>query len=325
MIVSPLRFVAFVLAAWTGGRLAVTLLWSEAPAPVADGTPIRVATNAARAPDAAPMPAAASTSLGISGEQPLPASARRPAAVPQVRQAGVTRIAAPDAVLLAGTEPADASAPAAPAPLPAPPPPGPVVRRWHGDAYLFLRNGDGPGLAPGAQLGGGQAFARLSYALDHGIDATARASRALRGKGAEAALGLRWSLPGRAAGITIERRIALDRAGRDAWSAFVAGGVDGRRVGPLRLSAYAQAGVVGARRRDGFADGAARIGLPAGPATLGAGLWGAAQPGVARVDIGPQATVRIAPGVSAALDWRVRVAGDARPGTGIAFTLATGF
>src|SRR3546814_7755285 len=61
----------------------------------------------------------------------------------------------------------------------------------------------------------------------------------------------------------------------------------------FRLEAYAQAGVVGAQRLDGFADGAVvvdhRIGSnPSLPFSVGALAAGAVQPGAARLDVGPR-------------------------------------
>jgi hypothetical protein len=61
---------------------------------------------------------------------------------------------------------------------------------------------------------------------------------------------------------------------------------------------------------------------------FGAGAWAAAQPHVSRVDIGPHAELRLPlPGTNASLaaDWRFRVAGNARPGSGPALTLAADF
>jgi hypothetical protein len=86
--------------------------------------------------------------------------------------------------------------------------------------------------------------------------------------------------------------------------------------------------VVGLKERDLFTDGSVRASTPIGPFEVGAGAWGGAQPGVARLDVGPQASVRIPigrTGVRASAEWRFRVAGDAEPGSGPALTLATDF
>ncbi len=134
--------------------------------------------------------------------------------------------------------------------------------------------------------------------------------------------------------VAIEHRFAVGKDGRTALAAMISGGV-GDVVLPhgFRLEAYGQAGVVGTRRRDGFADGAVvvdhRLGADeTSPLRLGALAAGAVQPGAARVDVGPRLTLRL-PDVGAgsriALDWRQRVAGDARPESGLALTLAADF
>ena len=55
---------------------------------------------------------------------------------------------------------------------------------------------------------------------------------------------------------------------------------------------------------------------------------GAVQPDAARLDIGPSAVLQLPvahPAVAPALDWRERVVGAAKPGSGVAFTLASDF
>lgn len=62
--------------------------------------------------------------------------------------------------------------------------------------------------------------------------------------------------------------------------------------------------------------------------TVGAMLAAAAQPSARRIDFGPRATLhlpRLSKGARVALDWRESVAGNARPGSGVALTLAAGF
>lgn len=207
--------------------------------------------------------------------------------------------------------------------------------RWSASAYLFVRPGSGrASLAAGGELGGSQAAARIAYQLNRaGPVRTAVAARLyapLAGKGAEAALGLDWHpLPEVPLRFSVERRADLDGHGRNAWSAYGAGGFYFERLGGrLALDGYGQAGVVGLARRDLFVDGALRAGrrVQAGPAvvTAGGGLWGAAQPGAARLDVGPRvaAVLPVAPhDVTLALEGRFRVAGHARPGSGAAVTL----
>lgn len=205
-----------------------------------------------------------------------------------------------------------------------------TTARWSASTWLFWRRGGGPGLAVGGALGGSQAGARILYRVAPALALSARLSAPLgRPAGAEAAAGLDWR-PVRRIPVHLlaERRQALGREGRSAFDLTVYGGVSDAALGRFRIDAYAQAGLVGARRRDAFADGALRLSLPIGRLKLGAGAWGAAQPGVARLDVGPQVSLGVKLGghhVTVAADWRVRVAGNARPGSGPAVTLASDF
>jgi hypothetical protein len=206
--------------------------------------------------------------------------------------------------------------------------------RWSLSAWLFARHGSGEaGLVPAGTLGGSQAGARLTYRLG---GRPGDLSLSLRGyaplsnrRAAEAAAGLDWK-PLRCVPLRLlgERRQALGRDGRSAFSLTFYGGVDGRRLGPFRVDAYFQAGMVGVRRRDPFADGAARLTLPLGRLRVGASAWAAAQPGVARVDAGPHADLTLPVAnrfATLSADWRFRLAGGAQPGSGPAITLSTGF
>ena len=204
--------------------------------------------------------------------------------------------------------------------------------RWSISAWALVRNGDGPQLAPGGTLGGSQAGARITYRLRERLLLSGRVSTPLaRAAGAETALGIEWR-PIRAVPVRLlaERRQAVGRDGRSAFALLAHGGISDRPiVGPVLLDAYAQAGLVGARSRDAFIDGAARLGVPvADGLSLGVGAWGAAQPGASRLDLGPQLSWRppaLGEKVRIAADWRVRIVGDARPGSGPALTLSTDF
>ncbi|MDP3675865.1 MAG: hypothetical protein Q8R44_12355 [Novosphingobium sp.] len=101
---------------------------------------------------------------------------------------------------------------------------------------------------------------------------------------------------------------------------------------------YAQAGYAGApfgskRGATPFFDVQAvadRSLASAGPAELrlGAGAWSGGQEGAARLDLGPRASVRVDAGLARsrlALDWRFRVAGNARPASGPTLTFSAGF
>jgi hypothetical protein len=195
-----------------------------------------------------------------------------------------------------------------------------------------MRRGQGRQLAAGGLLGGSQAGLRATYRLSQRLALSGRLYAPLNQlDGAEAALGIEWQ-PHRALPVRVlaERRQALGPQGRSAFAVLAHGGVSDQRVyGPVTLDAYAQAGVVGLKSRDGFVEGAVRIGIPvAGDLSVGLGAWGALQPGVSRLDIGPQMSYRLpafGEKVRVSADWRVRVAGNARPGSGPALTLSTDF
>lgn len=212
---------------------------------------------------------------------------------------------------------------------------------WSLTGWLYLRSGavTAPdAIAAAGQLGGSQAGMRVGY----GFGASGRArlyGRATlavrRPEQRELALGLafapvaHWPVD-----VAVEQRIAAGKEGRTALAAMVSGGVaDVALPHGFRLEAYGQAGVVGARRRDGFADGAIVVDRRLGsdetsPLRLGALAAGAVQPGAARVDVGPRLTLRlpeVGEGSRIAVDWRQRVAGDASPESGVALTLATDF
>ncbi|HEY0013057.1 MAG TPA: hypothetical protein VGB79_09415 [Allosphingosinicella sp.] len=205
--------------------------------------------------------------------------------------------------------------------------------RWSGSAWLLLRRDGGRALAQGGTLGGGQAGLRIGYRLNRyaarplslavRVYAPARDPRA-----AEAALGLEWrpfaSIPMR---LAAERRQALGSRGRSALALGAHGGVSGMALpGGLRLDAYGQAGIVGTRSRDLYADGAARVTMPVGRFDIGAAVSGGAQPGAARLDMGPVLSVRLPDArLRVSAEWRFRIAGGARPGSGPALTIGTDF
>ena len=198
-------------------------------------------------------------------------------------------------------------------------------------AWALLRGRPGAGsLASGGTLGGSQAGARLTYALDPRLALSLRSYSPVGGSsGGEVAAGVRLtplaSLP---VSITAERRQAIGRdGGRSAFALFIEGGVYQRPLPwNLSLDAYAQAGVVGARSRDLFADGGLTVMRPVhGRFSAGLGLWGGAQPGLYRVDAGPRISMRVRRNMRVDLDWRQRLAGQAEPGSGPAVTLAGNF
>ncbi|TRW14012.1 hypothetical protein [Glacieibacterium frigidum] len=213
-------------------------------------------------------------------------------------------------------------------------------QQWSGDAYILVRGAGPTGLGVAPLFGGGQSGGSLAFTPDplarRPIAVVARATVAHEGKdfgiagidrgSLQTALGVRWQVvPG--ASLTAERLIAGGSAARDAWVLRTAGGT-AHKLGPVQLDVYAEAGVVGARRRDTFASAQARAELPL-PAGLdaGGGAWVSIQNAattVHRVDIGPTIGWRAGP-ITARADWRFRVAGDAAPGSGPALTLSAAF
>lgn len=211
---------------------------------------------------------------------------------------------------------------------------------WSLGGWLYLREGSGNAsgtIGGSSQLGGSQAGLRLAYGFGETgrVRGYGRATMALqRPRQRELALGLAFAPLARLpADLAVEQRVAAGPEGRTALAVMASGGVsDIALPAGFRLDAYAQAGVVGARRRDGFADGAIvvdrRLGSREASLRLGALAAGAVQPGAARVDVGPRMTLRlpeVGEGSRIALDWRQRIAGDARPASGLALTLASDF
>lgn len=218
-------------------------------------------------------------------------------------------------------------------PVPAP--------RFRLSAWAQWRGGNGVNaLANDGELGGSQAGMRMRYRVTRGSGAevavAARLSRPIeQNNGAEAAIGLALSpSPHIPVELIAERRIGLDNGGRDAWSLGMAAGLY-RQPLPLGLDldGYAQAGIVGARRRDLYGDAALVVSQPIAlsersMAAFGGGIWAGAQPGVARLDIGPEASIRLPAdkgGMRLSVSWRQRVAGSAAPGSGPVLTLGTDF
>lgn len=338
----PLRFLAILLGGWAALRTA--LLAPPWPAPPGAAVAAAAASRARAAPcaeirDAMSLEAegtrasdrskyatatGAPSRAGEGRAQPVPA---------QILLAPQPAIRSPEAAAVA----ARASPPPAP-PGALPTKPGPASassRRWSLSAWSFVRPGEGAALATGGVLGGSQAGARLAWRLNGDLARPLALSLRLsaplrRGAGAEAALGVDWR-PARSAPVHLlaERRQALGGQGRSAFAVTLYGGVGDARLGPFRIDAYAQAGMVGTRSRDPFADGSLRLSIPlGGGARIGAGAWAAAQPDLSRLDLGPQAAVRLPVAGRAftlAADWRVRVAGNARPGSGPTLTVATDF
>ncbi len=220
-----------------------------------------------------------------------------------------------------------------------------LLRRWSADAYVLARRGSAPPLLGATPtLGGSQLGARLAYVLNplsnQRIALSGRvfqplSKRSDRASASQAVLGLELQ-PVRFVPVTValDRYIAAGSHARDAWAVRVSGGADSIVVRPgLTASLYGQAGIIGAKSRDGYADGWAKLQASAIDRAgmhlfMGAGLWAGVQPGASRVDAGPTAELSGKIGstrVVATVDYRFRAGGNARPGSGPALTVRAGF
>lgn len=346
----PLRFLAAVLGGWIAFR--VFALWPSLPDAVPlvaqRSTPPRspLAELAPTVDAAVPRP----RSLTFSARD-IPAKAfvvARRFSPSRARRSDPARVALallamirtdPSRLLdTPGQAPTDDAAEQPPPPLsPAlsQPRTAPGAARLSGSFWLIARAGSGLGASPlGGQLGGSQTGLRLAYAVDHArrVALVARIASPLAGPGREAAVGVEWRPTRAPVRLVAEQRIAIDSGGGGP-AVGVVGGVGPVAVRGFRLEAYGQAGVIGRAGGIGYADGAARIERPivtrGGVAlSAGAGIWGGAQPGAGRLDVGPTlgAVVPIAgQRFRLSADYRARVGGAARPGSGFAFTLGTDF
>lgn len=211
-----------------------------------------------------------------------------------------------------------------------PPARRPGLDRLSLTGWATMRNKGGPdSLAGGGTLGGSEAGSRLMWRFTPKLAATLRASAPINSqRGAEAALGLRYQPFGEwPVAVTLERRHGFRDYGQSAFALFAEGGVYGRPM-PWQstLDGYFQAGVVDFNNPDWFVDGQAAVTRPVWRnLSAGLGVWGAAQPGLNRLDVGPRMSLHLGRGMRAHVDYRLNVAGNARPGSGTVVTLAGDF
>lgn len=332
----PLRFLALLMIAWVAIRIAAQYGPSPLnPLPLVRGRPATAAI--------VPRQFSAKPPTGMTV---IPrAVAIKPAAL---RDSGARIARNMVHVALDPTSRSSAPPPASisddpteapyafPSPLPVPAPGTPNrADRWHGSGWMLWRGGgmSQTDLARTGRLGGSQIGARLDYVLNPATTAYARASSALESPAApEAAIGLSLqlftSLP---VNVAVERRIALGAGARDAMAVMAVGGFGPTPVAlGMEAQAYAQAGIVGFRHRDAFIDGKLSLLAPVQKTALrvGAAISGGAQPGVERLDIGPEMQVRLPLQPVAArlsIEWRERIAGRAAPASGLALTLGADF
>lgn len=214
--------------------------------------------------------------------------------------------------------------------------------RWSADAWVLAREDTTAAVTSGrGSYGQSQAGVVVRYRLApaSGLRPSAylRASQALAGaKESEAALGLSARpIPGVPVSAAAELRAT--RIGGAVHFRPAVYAVS--ELPPLRLpldiaaEAYAQAGYVWGDYRTAFIDGQLRTERPIvrfeySELRVGAGAWGGAQKGAARLDVGPSATLatKLGPApLRISLDWRFRVAGNANPASGPSLTVAAGF
>jgi hypothetical protein len=217
--------------------------------------------------------------------------------------------------------------------------------RWRVDGWALWREGSGFARAPSTSrlsgYGGSQAGAMVRYrfADQSGSDpfAYARVSRALVAGGeTEAAAGI-GARPITGLPLTVQGELRVTDAQTRVLVRPVVLAVTElpvmRITDRIEAEAYVQAGFIGGEYATGFADGQARIDrrmarIGGAEFRLGAGAWGGAQEGVARLDVGPTASVKFDLGkvpVRLSVDYRTRVVGDAAPDTGVAVTIVGGF
>jgi hypothetical protein len=197
-------------------------------------------------------------------------------------------------------------------------------------SWAMMRNQAGSdSLANGGQLGGSQAGARLLWRFDPHLSASLRASAPINSqRGVEGAIGLRYQplikIP---VAFTLERRHAFRDYGQSAFALFAEGGVYGRPMPwGATLDSYIQGGVVDFNNPDWFVDGQAAVSRPIWRnLSAGLGVWGGAQPGLGRLDVGPRASLRIGNRMRVHLDYRYQLVGNAAPGSGTVVTLAGDF
>ena len=284
----------------------------------------------------------ASRALALTDPMPFPASAPDKAQhaaghnLLWMAAMGAVPLLPEVAAALAGTRPATAAGVAADT--------GARPSRWSGDAWLAWRFGSRAREPLGTVTpvyGASQAGAVLRYDLAPGSrghpSAYVRAVSALeRGREHDLAAGLTVR-PLAGLPISAHGELRLSHRERGAAlrpAAFVSGGIEGAPlVHGILARGYAQAGYVGGPEATGFADGSLIAERPVwrdrdAALTIGAGTWGGAQRGAARLDLGPTASLRFRLGETAArlsADYRLRVAGNAEPASGAALTLTAGF
>lgn len=215
-------------------------------------------------------------------------------------------------------------------------------RRFSAYAYSFIRPGaleTGALVSAAPQYGGGQSGVIATYRLVGGV----RRNVSLLGRvslahGAQEApefsTGLRIKpLSNIPVTLSAEHRLLANQ--KDVTALYAAGSIEDIKL-PAQFMAqsYAQAGIILGRQSNQFYDAGMRIDRAViktaiGQINVGIGGWTGGQRGGGRLDIGPalraEVTVGSMPRINITADWRFRVAGNAKPDSGPAITISTGF
>lgn len=338
----PLRFIATVLGGWIVVRVAVLWPWPALSDDLALDRPAdRFLVNVPSPPsESRVFPASPAGDQRIAaGRLPALAALSRPRALaalpPLPREAPRSTVAT---LALIGFEPERAVAQVEPLPVTFAPiraAPSADVSRWSASLWFLVRAGSGLGAPNGGQLGGDQTGLRVAYAIDAArrVALVGRIATPLAGAGREGAIGVEWQPTKLPVRLVAEQRFAIDGGGGGPSIGLV-GGVGPAPIGAgFRIEGYGQAGIIGRQGVIGFGDGALRLTrtiVRTGRLQIdaGAGAWGGIQPGAERLDIGPSLSV-VVPiadrSVRLAVDWRERVGGDARPGSGLALSIGSDF
>ena len=352
----PLMSIAVMLVLWVAVRATVwqspwaieppveevalaTALVEDVPPPKPDGVATSLAiadTSRVPAPLSATPPALLATAKARSVAKTFGAGPLAPIVQAEVQGAPRT----PDAVPLPSSVGQSVALPIKPLR------PGETAAtrsRWRADIWLFVRPGsqDIAAPSPAPSYGASQAGAVLAYRLADRLplepEVYARGAKALvKGGEVEVAAGIRAkpiaSVPVRLHAEARATRVSNRTEIRP--SAYVTAGFDEADiVAGVDARGYAQAGYVGGRYETAFADGQIVADKEVAAFNLaklrvGAGAWGGAQKGAERLDVGPSASIETELGgapVRLSAEYRVRIAGNAAPGDGIAITLTTGF
>lgn len=198
--------------------------------------------------------------------------------------------------------------------------------RWSGSFYAVTR-GAGPA-GSGPALGGTQAGLRVYRRVARDLAVTASLAASPGGQGTrEATIGL--ALRHGPVGVIAERALPVGAA-TPGFRILGYAGIARPVAAGWQLDGYGQAGIT---RIGGFADAALALERPVlrrgeVEVTAGVGGWGSAQKDARRVDVGPQLVARLPIGtrrMRLSAEWRLRIAGNARPASGPSVTLGADF